>query len=117
MRTLGPIYLGKLSYYHRNLLPIVEVGTTQETDFPYRHGKCLVFRIPFTKPGFYLGLLFKTVKDPYLLTDEDIDLLLGDALRARKVWEPDDGFYDEAFPLPEDGLDKAVLRKSGKEGL
>lgn len=97
MRTLGPIYLGKLNYYHRKAFPIVELGRTQETDFPYRSGRCLVFRFPFTKPGFYLGLLFKTVKDPHLLTDEDIDLLVGNALRARKVWSPEDGAYHEAF--------------------
>jgi hypothetical protein len=97
MRTLGPIYLGKLNYYHRKALPIVELGRTQETDFPYRSGRCLVFRVPFTKPGFYLGLLFKTVKDPHLLTDEDVDLLVGNALKARKVWSPEDGAYHETF--------------------
>ncbi len=97
MRTLGPIYVGKLNYWHRNFFPIVEVGTTQESEIPFRRGKCLVFRFPYTHPGFYIGLLFKTVQDPRMLTDEDVDLLLMNALRGRKAWEPKDGFYDDVF--------------------
>lgn len=97
MKTLGPIYAGKLSYYHRNFFPIVEIGNTQETDFPYRAGHCLVFRIPFTKPGFYIGILFKTAEDPTLLTDEDVDLLIMKAMKGRTAWTPKDGFYDETF--------------------
>jgi hypothetical protein len=83
VKTLGPLYVGKLKYYHRHFLPVVEVGHTQETDLPFRKGRCLVFRMPFTKPGFYAGILFKTVDNPHLLTDEDIDLLLVNAMRAR----------------------------------
>ena len=105
MKSIGPLYVGTLKYYHRHFLPLIEVGTTQETDFPYRKGKCLVFRVPFTKPGYYAGILFNTVSNPHLLTDEDIDLLLGEALRARKVWEPDDGLYDEAFLQLKDRLE------------
>ena len=91
------LYVGKLNYYHRKALPIVEVGKTQETDLPFRIGKCLVFRLPFTKPGFYIGVLFKTVDDPHLLTDEDIDLIMMNAMRGRRAWTPDDGRYDEIF--------------------
>ena len=97
MRTFGPLYVGKLNYYHRRLLPIVEVGKTQETDLPFRVGHCLVFRVPFTKPGYYAGVLFKTVKDPHLLTDEDIDLLMMNAMRGRTAWTPKDGAYDDTF--------------------
>ena len=97
MKTLGPIYGGKLRYYHNHFLPIIEVGTTQETDLPYRKGRCLVFRVPFTKPGFYIGVLFKTTKNPHLLTDEDIDLLMANAMRGRTAWTPNDGLFDEIF--------------------
>lgn len=110
MRTFGPLYAGRLEYYHRNFLPIIEVGRTQETDFPYRRGRCLVFRLPFTKPGFYMGILFNTVKDPHLLTDEDVDLLLHEALRSRVAWKPEDGAFDEAFLQIKD-MDEAILRK------
>lgn len=85
MRTLGPLYGGKLEYYHRKALPIIEIGKTQETEHPYRRGRCFVFRIPFTKPGVYAGVLFKTVKDPHLLTDEDVDLLISNALKGRSM--------------------------------
>lgn len=97
MRTLGPLYVGKLEYYHKNFLPIVEIGKTQETEIPFRHGKCLVFRVPFTKPGYYVGILFKTVKDHNLLTDEDIDLLMFNAMKGRTAWTPKDGAYNDTF--------------------
>jgi hypothetical protein len=97
MRTLGPLYVGTLQYYHRHLLPVVEVGHTQETEIPFRSGRCLVFRMPFTKPGYYIGLFFKTVKDPHLLTDEDVDLIMMKAMRGRTAWTPNDGLYNETF--------------------
>ncbi len=97
MKTLGPLYVGKLNYWHKKLLPIVELGTTQETDTPFRKGRCLVFRVPFTTPGYYVGVLFKTVNDPHLLTDEDIDLLMVKAMRGRTAWTPKDGAYDDIF--------------------
>lgn len=97
MRTLGPLYVGKLYYYHRKFLPIIEIGKTQETELPLRKGRCLVFRLPFTKPGFYIGILFRTVRDPHMLTDEDVDLLLMNAMRGRTAWTPRDGAYDDVF--------------------
>ena len=97
MKTYGPLYVGTLRYWHKKLLPIFEVGTTQETEFPFRKGKCLVVRVPFTTTGYYLGLLFKRVADPHLLTDEDIDLIMMDAMRGRTAWTPKDGLYDETF--------------------
>jgi hypothetical protein len=97
MKSLGPLYVGKLRYWHKKLLPIIEIGSTQETDMPFRFGRCLVFRFPFTTPGYYIGIFYKTVKDPSTLTDEDIDLIMEKALRARKAWSPEDGDYDEFF--------------------
>ena len=97
MKTFGPLYVGTLQYYHNKFLPIIEIGSTQETEIPYRAGKCLVFRAPFTKPGFYIGLLFKTVDNPHLLTDEDVDLLMAKAMRGRTAWTPEDGLFDEFF--------------------
>ena len=97
MRTFGPLYAGKLSYYHKKALPIVEVGSTQETEIPFRKGKCLVFRVPFTIPGYYVGFLRKTVAEPHLLTDEDIDLIMASALNGRTAWEPKDGYYRDFF--------------------
>lgn len=97
MKTFGPLYVGTLKYYHKDFLPILEIGTTQETDIPFRRGKCLVFRFPKTTPGFYIGVLFKTVADPHLLTDEDVDLIMINALKGRTAWTPKDGLYDETF--------------------
>jgi hypothetical protein len=97
VKTFGSLYVGKLEYYHNKFLPILEIGSTQEIELPYRHGKCLVFRVPFTKPGYYFGILFKTVANPHLLTDEDIDLLMVKAMRGRDAWKPEDGKYDDFF--------------------
>jgi hypothetical protein len=55
MKSIGPLYVGTLQYYHRDILPILEKGWTQETELPYRKGSCLVFRFPKTYPGFYVG--------------------------------------------------------------
>ena len=77
-------------------MPIVEVGTTQETEMPYRKGKCLVFRAPFTEPGYYLGLW---VKKPKIEWEDDdlIDHLLANAMKSRKAWTPEEGAYDDVF--------------------
>jgi hypothetical protein len=56
MKSIGPLYVGTLQYYHRKIFPVVEKGWTQETDLPYRKGTCLVFRFPKTHPGFYIGV-------------------------------------------------------------
>ena len=34
MRTYGPLYVGRLEYYHTKVLPIIEIGSTQETEEP-----------------------------------------------------------------------------------
>lgn len=101
MQTFGPLYGGTIRYWHKKFLPIIELGSTQETEMPFRAGRCLVFRVPFTTKGFYVGLLFKSASDPHLLTDEDIDLLMMKAMKGRKAWEPEDGAYDEIFTTPE----------------
>lgn len=97
MKTFGPLYVGTLQYWHKKALPIIEIGTTQETESPYRKGRCLVFRCPFTHTGYYAGIFYKGVKEPHLLTDEDIDEIMANAMRGRKAWSPEDGAYDEFF--------------------
>jgi hypothetical protein len=93
MHTFGPLYVGKLRYWHKKALPIIEVGSTQETEYPYRKGKCLVFRAPFTEPGYYFGVFYQKPPD-----DEDVvDRLFFDAMKGRKAWAPEDGKYDEFF--------------------
>lgn len=96
MKSKGPLYVGTLNYYHNRFLPIVEVGHTQETELPFRKGKCLVFRVPFTTTGYYFGILYGGLR-PEAATEETIDELLSHALKARVAWTPKDGAYDEAF--------------------
>lgn len=96
MKTFGPLYGGKLKYWHRKFLPVLEVGTTQEAEYPYRRGKCLVARVPFTEPGYYFGIFYK---NPKISPDDEgaIDELLFGALKGRTAWTPEDGEYDETF--------------------
>ena len=95
MKSRGSFYAGKLEYYHRQLLPIIEKGWTQETEPPYRKGSCLVLRIPFTHPGYYFGIWKKSTVDVW--DDSSIDDALFDAMVAREAWKPQDGMYDEFF--------------------
>lgn len=96
MKTFGLLYVGSLKYWHKKFFPLIEVGTTQETEMPYRKGKCLVFRLPFTHPGFFIGVW---VNRPDVSWDDDdkIDTLLSEAMRSRTAWKPEDGAYDETF--------------------
>lgn len=96
MKTFGSLYGGKLRYWHKKALPILEIGTTQETEYPYRKGKCLVARIPFTEPGYYLGLFYYNPKIEHD-DDDKIDELLKEAMRGRTAWTPKDGAFDETF--------------------
>ena len=61
MKTLGPLYVATLKYPHRKFLPIAARGWTQETEHPFRHSRlCCVFRVPFTRPGYVLGVFGNT---------------------------------------------------------
>jgi hypothetical protein len=55
MNLIGPLYGQIIKYPHRDALPVFEKGWTHEIEEPYRRGSCLVFRVPFTKPGFVIG--------------------------------------------------------------
>lgn len=96
MKTLGPLYVGKLRYWHKKALPIFEIGSTQETEYPFRKGKCLVSRVPFTESGYYFGILYHNPKIDHD-DDEKIDSLIVDAMKGRVAWTPKDGAYDEFF--------------------
>ena len=96
MRTFGPLYGAKIRYWHVRPLPIVEVGWTQETEPPFRKGKCLVFRRPTSEWGYAIGAFYS--KPKINLDDEEaVDGILAEALNMRKVWEPEDGLYDDVF--------------------
>jgi len=96
MISKGALYGGKLRYWHKKFLPIFEVGRTQETEFPFRTGTCLVTRIPFTTAAYYLGVWGKRADvDPY--DDDAIDGLLREAMRGRDAWRSEEGLYEEFF--------------------
>jgi hypothetical protein len=87
MKLIGPLYVGTLKYYHRKPLPIIEQGWTQETEHPFRKGKCYVFRAPFTLPGFYIG---KWVPGTELNHEDDdaIDARFAEVLVAKDAETP-----------------------------
>jgi hypothetical protein len=114
MRDFGKkLYGGKLQYWHRHILPIVEVGHTTETEYPFRLGKCLVVRIPFTHPGYYLG---RWVEETNIHPEDDeaIDELIFNAMRGREAVEIFDQKaqkeqYLEKIREQQRAMDKAVL--------
>jgi len=68
MINIGSLYGQIIKYPHRNALPIVEKGWTNEIDEPYRKGSCLVFRLPFTKPGLVIGWFGRAQDETEALT-------------------------------------------------
>lgn len=68
MKEIGALYVDTLKYPHRSFLPILEKGWTNEIEEPFRKGSCLVFRFPFTKPGFVIGLFGKPQEESAALT-------------------------------------------------
>jgi hypothetical protein len=82
MKSFGPLYVGKLEYYHRNILPVLEVGWTQEVEDDFREGRCLIFRVPKTLPGYYIGLFTKRHR---YISDEDADDLIIKAVKGRDI--------------------------------
>ena len=60
MKTLGPLYADTVNYGDRGFFPVIEKGWTSEIEPPFRKGKCLVFRFPFTRPGLAIGIFGKS---------------------------------------------------------
>lgn len=93
METFGPLYAGSIKYYKGKGLPIFEIGTTQESEHPYRKGKCFIYRNPGSATGRYLGLW---VKNPRLNPDdyESIDAILLGALSQFNAKDEDKNTYE-----------------------
>lgn len=51
---LGPLYAQKL-YWHLDKPPLLHLDRTVETGAPYRLGKCVVIRAPFSKAALAIG--------------------------------------------------------------
>jgi hypothetical protein len=51
---LGNVYTTRVPYLDKES-PLLEAGWSAEIEFPYRQGRCLAVRVPFTRRGFALG--------------------------------------------------------------
>jgi len=69
MKSFGPLYGTIVKYPHRPAWPVVETGWSQEIEEPYRKGSCLVFRVPFTVPGFAVGIFTEALPEEEALTN------------------------------------------------
>ena len=108
------IYFGRLRYPHKKFLPLLEVGKTRETELPFRRGRCLVFRAPWTEKSLYLGLWTSRPKvDP---DDDDaiIDILL-DAMNVTWQAKPQVLVEGEDFVKEERKVGETLFRKSSKK--
>lgn len=52
----GRLYATHMRYLTRKGMPLLERGWSNEIEHPFRRGRCLVLRIPFTKFGIVMGL-------------------------------------------------------------
>lgn len=52
---MGPFYAQKL-YWHADGAPLLHLDTTHEIEPPYRTGKCLVVRMPFSRTAHVVGV-------------------------------------------------------------
>jgi hypothetical protein len=68
-------YVHRLAYPSRKF-PLWEKGTTQEIDYPYRDGECLVVRLPLSKQAVCVGRWGE---------EQDEEEALTDALGARNL--------------------------------
>ena len=66
---IGPLYVTTVKYGHRRFWPFVEKGWSQEIEEPYRKGTCLVFRVPFTRPGYAIGWFTEALPEEEALTN------------------------------------------------
>lgn len=73
-------YLHRMQYPSRKF-PLAERGFSQEIDFPYRSGECVVVRLPLTRQALVLG----TWGEPHDETDA-----LTAAIGARRMEADED---------------------------
>lgn len=52
---LGSKIYAHLMEYPTKKFPVIDVGDTQEIDWPFRTGKAIVTRIPFTRRAVVIG--------------------------------------------------------------
>lgn len=79
----GPLYVQRVNYPATKNLPLLERGWTTEIEYPYRRGRALVVRIPFTLIGFAIGLWGEK-------NEEDANLLRAVSGREVEQWELDE---------------------------
>ena len=85
-KEIGRLYVQGINYLNPRG-PLAETGWSQETEYPYRAGKCIVFRIPRTKYGLAVG---------WWGEERDEAVALTDAIGLREI-----GDYDNELLLEE----------------
>jgi hypothetical protein len=73
MKSFGPLYVDTVSYNIIGHKPLFEKGWSQETEEPFREGKCFVIRVPFTNLGVAIGTWGQPSDNP----DEALRKILG----------------------------------------
>lgn len=76
MKSIGPLYVDLVKYPTRKFLPVFEHGWSNEIEEPFRRGVCWVFRFPFTKLGYVIGI--------WKEKQEELDALIS-AIMARQI--------------------------------
>jgi len=85
MKSLGPLYVDTVTYPIKRFSFVTEIGWSQETDEPFRAGKCFVIKLPFIKTGVAIGIWRKKLNEQ--------DALLN-AIQARVITLEEAGVSD-----------------------
>jgi len=54
-RSLGAFYGYLISYPDGIRIPVAHLSTTTEIEPPFRHGKCMLLRVPFMQSSVVIG--------------------------------------------------------------
>jgi hypothetical protein len=55
VHDIGNKYYAHTMQYPTKDFPLIEEGTTHEIEEPYRYGRCLVTRLPWTRTALVVG--------------------------------------------------------------
>jgi hypothetical protein len=83
-KEIGRLFTHRFTYPPGKHFPLIDLGSSQEIEYPFRSGRSLVVRIPFTRESVVLGIWGEPEDDP--------DTALQKALR---LWEEEEDVQEE----------------------
>lgn len=83
---LGPLFAQRL-YYHSEHPPLAAFTQSQEIEPPFRAGRCLVLRLPFSKSAVAVGVWLRAKTESSALMDAmGARVVRDNAVRDMEEW-------------------------------